>query len=125
MAKSRYLYEVLIRGSADGKISGAHQIWNEVYTDDDTDEVITTKEGMAQVLNVSDVAALVGESFAGLAAQLQQTQIELASTKLAASETENRLLVEITALRAATENDQTADAAAKTTAPESVADLGR
>ncbi|MDP2323187.1 MAG: hypothetical protein Q8N51_04065, partial [Gammaproteobacteria bacterium] len=72
--KKSFLYEVLIRGAADGTIAGAHQIHAERLVDADTGAVLAEKTMDAKPLNVADVASLLGESFvtdAKVVAELQ------------------------------------------------------
>lgn len=99
MAKKSYLYEVLVRGTPDGKLAGAHQIISDVYTDDDTGEIVGERPGMASPLALSDVGGLIGESFTGLANQIADLQAELESAKsqlLITKETSSRIISELT-----------------------------
>lgn len=83
--KDTYLYEVLIRGKADGTIAGAHQITNEVIIDTETGEVLNERAGLATPLVVDDVASVLGEAFATLAADLiaERARAEAAEAELA------------------------------------------
>ncbi|MFN3888969.1 MAG: hypothetical protein ACK4MV_01135 [Beijerinckiaceae bacterium] len=75
--KQTYLYEVLVRGSRDGSISGAHQIRNEALVDTQTGEVLNERQGLAVALAVEDVRDLLGESFATAAAQIVALQAQV------------------------------------------------
>lgn len=71
MPEKKYLYEILIRGTANGEISGAHQIWSTAFTDD-VGNVVFNKDGVAEVLNVDDVGALLTSEFAGAVRQISE-----------------------------------------------------
>lgn len=70
MAQTRFLYEVLTRGTPDGQLANAHQIWATAYTDDVTGEVVTVKHDHATVLKVEDIKSLVSDNFVGVANQI-------------------------------------------------------
>lgn len=72
--KQSFLYEVLIRGAADGTLAGAHQIRVERVVDGDTGEVLNERMGPATPLDVKDVGAVVGEAFAALATEHDATK---------------------------------------------------
>lgn len=94
MATRRFLYEVLVRGKSDGSLQGAHQIFATQVIDDETGEVLMTKEGFAEPLNVDDVKALISEKFVGMAGQIAGLQADLkaAQRDLAKAAEANRQL---------------------------------
>jgi hypothetical protein len=82
--KRTYLYEVLIRGAADGLIAGAHQIHAERVVDTETGTVLAEKVLDAKPLAVADVGALLGEAFvtdSALVAALQAQNAALTSER--------------------------------------------
>lgn len=68
--QKRYLYEVLIRGTHDGQIAGAHQIHAERVANTETGAVLADNAGVAAPLELGDVGPLLGEAFAGAARQI-------------------------------------------------------
>lgn len=68
--QKRYLYEVLIRGTYDGQIAGAHQIHAERVANTETGVVLADNAGVAAPLDLADVGPLLGEAFAGAARQI-------------------------------------------------------
>lgn len=68
--QKRYLYEVLIRGTHDGQIAGAHQIHAERVANTETGAVHSDTAGVAAPLEVAAVGPLLGEAFAGSARQI-------------------------------------------------------
>jgi len=81
MSDKQFLYEVLVRGTPDGQIAGAHQVWARAFTDDATGELITIKHGFAEVLKVEDVKALISANFVGAAQQIADLSAELEAEK--------------------------------------------
>jgi hypothetical protein len=81
--KKRFLYEVLIRGKADGTIAGAHQVYAERVVDSETGDVLAEKTGGAEPLKVEDVGAVLGEAFATLAADLVAERAKVAAAESA------------------------------------------
>lgn len=81
MAQKRFLYEILARGTPDGQLANAHQIWATAYTDDVTGEVVTVKHDPAAVLKVEDVKGLVSDSFVGLTNQIAELETQLEAEK--------------------------------------------
>lgn len=79
MASARFLYEILVRGTPDGQITGAHQIWATAFKDDVSGEVLTVKHEGAASLNVDDVKAVVSENFAAAAQQVASLTAQLAA----------------------------------------------
>jgi len=76
MAQTRFLYEVLIRGTKDGQIAGAHQVWAQSITDDVTGADLGVVLGPATVLNPADVKSLIDASFVGLSNQIAALQAD-------------------------------------------------
>ena len=76
MAQTKFLYEILIRGSKDGQISGAHQVWAQSITDDVTGADLGVVLGPATVLNPADVKSLIDASFVGLSNQIAALQAD-------------------------------------------------
>ena len=68
--KQTYIYEILIRGAADGSISGAHQVHAERVIDVVTGQVLAEQVLGAQPLSAKDVSSFIGEAFAGSAVAL-------------------------------------------------------
>lgn len=77
MADTRFLYEVLVRGTPDGQIAGAHQVWARAFTDDASGEVVAVKHGATEVLNAEDVKALISANFVGTANQIATLERDL------------------------------------------------
>ncbi|MDP2358028.1 MAG: hypothetical protein Q8M31_18455 [Beijerinckiaceae bacterium] len=74
-----FLYEVLIRGAADGSIAGAHQIHAERIVDTETGAVLAEKIMDAKPLALADVASLLAESFVTDAAVIAALQMQVAT----------------------------------------------
>lgn len=89
--KSRYLYEILIRGTHDGEIAGAHQVHAERVIDTDTGEVLADKAGTAEPLEVAEVGALVGEAFVNTSRQVFNLSGTIAVRDAALDEAGRRL----------------------------------
>jgi len=76
MAQTKFLYEVLIRGSKDGSIAGAHQVWAQSVTDDATGADLGVILQPATVLKTEDIKGLIDTNFIGLTVQLASLQAE-------------------------------------------------
>jgi hypothetical protein len=71
-------YEILVRGTPDGQLVGAHQIWATAFKDDATGEVLTVKHEGATPINLDDVKTVIPENFATLAQQMASLTAQLA-----------------------------------------------
>lgn len=104
--KQKFLYEILIRGKADGTIAGAHQVYAERVIDSETGDVLAEKTGGAEPLNVTEVSAVLGEAFATLAADLvaERAKVAAAESELAKiKEAQTRAAADTALSRAITE----------------------
>lgn len=78
IVRQNYLYELLVRGDADGALAGAHQIFAERVVDADTGEVLSERQAPAQPIDPAHAAHIVGEHFATLASELAKARSEIA-----------------------------------------------
>lgn len=77
IVRQNYLYELLVRGGADGVLAGAHQIFAERVLDADTGEVLSERQTPAQPLDPAHAAHIVGEHFATLASELAKARSDI------------------------------------------------
>lgn len=86
--KTRYLYEVLVRGTFDGRLAGAHMIHAERVVDSDTGEVYADKAGAAEPLELAAVGGILGAALTETARQISDltTAVEDRDTKLEEAE---------------------------------------
>lgn len=75
MKTETYLYEILIRGAADGTIAGAHVIYMDRYTSDDG-EVITEKPSPTASIDITKIQDILGKELAEALTQLPQALAE-------------------------------------------------
>jgi hypothetical protein len=73
--KTRYLYEILVRGNPDGTLAGAHQVLAERVADGDL--LLAERTLEPTPLDVADVGAVLGEAFASLARDLATSRADL------------------------------------------------
>lgn len=126
--KQRYLYEILVRGTHDGQIAGAHQIHAERVVDTETGEVLADRAGVAEPLEVAEVGSVVGEAFTKSARQVFDLSGLIAVRDAALDEAGRRLstamaeverltrLLELSEASATALRDQLGAATAETTA---------
>jgi hypothetical protein len=76
-------YESLVRGTPDGQLGDAHQIWATAFKDDTTGEVLTVKHEGATPINFDDVKTVIPENFATLAEQVASLTAQLADANAA------------------------------------------
>ncbi len=71
MKTETYLYEILIRGTPDGNIAGAHVIYNDRYVSD-TGEVLGERPSGAKPIDISKIQEILGTEMANALTQLPQ-----------------------------------------------------
>lgn len=75
MKTETYLYEILIRGDASGKIAGAHVIYMDRYVSDDG-EVLVEKPSPTASIDIAKIQDILGKELAEALTQLPQALAE-------------------------------------------------
>lgn len=75
MKTETYLYEILIRGAVDGKITGAHVIYMDRYISDDG-EVLAEKPSPTAIIDITKIQDILGKELAEALTQLPQALAE-------------------------------------------------
>jgi hypothetical protein len=71
ISKRTYLYEILVRGTPDGRLAGAHvNHLTEIY-DGETGEILGMKPDL-KPLNIADIAGVLGKDMAGLLIEVEE-----------------------------------------------------
>lgn len=76
--KQSYLNEVLVRFRRDGTIAGAHQVFNDILVDTQSDDVLSESVGDAAALDPAAVSGVLGNSFTSAVAQIGSLEARVA-----------------------------------------------